>query len=126
MCNVKIDTAIVEAAFARRLNMMVERIKQQGGVHDGHGGKVFMPDYIIMLASGEICPIFKGTVQCTNPLHIQRDGVWLSAASVAGPHVDWRNASMTIDQVITNAHRQFQESIDKYGTSPIVGWAQVR
>lgn len=123
--NVKVDANIIEAAFTRKLTIMVERIHKQGCVHDGHGNGDFMPDYIIMLASGEICPIMKGTTQCTNPLYMGRDGVTLSPASVAGPYVDWRNKSMTIDQVITQAHKEYSESIEKYGTSPIVGWAEI-
>lgn len=125
--NVKINAKVVEDAFSRKLRYYVERIKAQGGVHDGHGGSDFMPHYLILLASGDVCPIFKGTYQCTNPLYTKRDdGVWLSPGSVSGPNIDWRDRNMTIDEVIDKAHREYKTAIEEYGTPPVVGWIEVQ
>jgi hypothetical protein len=61
-------------------------VMPNGQFMNGHNQKIETCDGLVMLASGEVCPIFYNSICCLNPLSTERhdDCACLSTFSVAG------------------------------------------
>lgn len=105
----------------------MKEIIDKKGLIDGHTNKPAVFHGLIMLMSGEVCPAFKGTHQCTNPIFINKDGIpTISKASVAGPTWKW-DSRLGMEASIEAANQHivddFQEGRLNF-CQPIIGWLE--
>lgn len=74
---------MITSWIANRFENYVNRMPS-GAFLNNHNAKFENADGIVMLVSGEVCPVFKNTLCSLNPLIINDDHVSLSTSAVAG------------------------------------------
>ena len=101
-------------------------IMPNGRFLNGHNQKIEECDGIVMLASGEVCPIFHNTICCLNPLKTERheDCPYLSTWSVAGNIIpDATSIHKTVGRYNRELHSTTKAySLTSFGSKAIIAY----
>lgn len=111
---------------SHRLNRMAECIREAKGVINNHTDQLEKVDGLIMTIDGNICPVLRGSMVCTNPVKIaQKDDMphW-STWSCAGPNVVWTNASEPLEKVVNRINAELARN-ENWVCPPIIGFVEI-
>ena len=116
---------MLSAWATKRLEHFIN-VMPNGQFMNGHNQKMENCDGIVMLASGEVCPIFHNSICCLNPLSTERhdDYAYLSTFSVAGNIIpDATSMTKTVEKYNRDQNRFLKNrDIGGFGRYAIIAY----
>lgn len=106
------------------------KVMPNGQFLNGHNQRIENCDGIVMLASGEVCPIFHNSICCLNPLSTERhdDCAYLSTFSVAGTIIpDATSITKTVEKYNRDQSQFIKNTgIEGFGRYSIIAYYSFR
>ena len=88
-----------------------------------HNEKFDYCDGIIMLASGDICPVFQDSVTCLNPMAMHEDYVSLLTGTIAGTIIpDNSSLNKTVENYNMKLQQKVIEDFKSFGRHAIIAY----
>lgn len=108
------------------MHRVAEKIKENGGVINGHTGKLERVDGLVFTLDGKICPVIRGNGVCANPVlyNPKNDYYYWSTSSCRGLNVWWAK-EYALEDVIERVNYDARFNIEKGWAVPYVACLEI-